>query len=202
MAGVEKLKERILEEARLQAQNNIKRAEEQASEIYKAAREEADIKSRAIIEKAQNDALERKKRIMSYAALEARKQRLKAKQEMVDEAFEKALDRLKSLSQKEYMGILADMIVKSVGDGGQEVILSQKDREAMGASLVETVNKKLEEKGVPGRVRLSDETRELGGGFILKAGNVEMNNSFEAVIRMQRERLEAEVVQVLFGEGV
>jgi len=37
MAGVEKIKERILEEARAQAEANIKRAEEEAAKIIEEA---------------------------------------------------------------------------------------------------------------------------------------------------------------------
>jgi len=38
MAGVEKIKERILEEARAQAEANIKRAEEEAAKIIEEAK--------------------------------------------------------------------------------------------------------------------------------------------------------------------
>ena len=202
MAGIEKLKERILEEARQQVHENLERAEKQASEIHNAASNEAEQKKKEILEKANRDAADRKKRIIAYAELEARKYKLQAKQEVIDEAFERAVARLNSLPAEEYLKILVRMVVDSVRTGNEEIILSKKDRSLIGGKLVDNVNSSLKEKGLSDGIRLSEETRDLNGGFILRSGNVEVNNSFEAVVKMQRDRLEAEVVKVLFEEGV
>ncbi|HHV29544.1 V-type ATP synthase subunit E [Acetivibrio mesophilus] len=198
MAGVEKLKERILEEARAQAEANIKRAQEEASKIIAAAQNDADAKKAQILEKAKNEAVDVKKRLKAMAELEARKKKLQARQEVVDEAFNKTLEKLNSLPDKEYEEIISRMVVSSIESGSEEIILSPRDKQRISAGFIEGINKKLSQRGIDGKIRLSEETKNISGGFILKSGNIEINNSFEAVIRMKREEVEAEVIKALF----
>lgn len=198
MAGLEKLKEKIIEEAHLTVQSNIDRARHEASEILESASNEADKKQKEIIEKAYKDAEDRKKRIKAYTELEGRKKRLEAKQDMVDATFNKVIGRLNSLPIDEYRGILIEMVVKLVETGDEEIILSKKDKESIGVDIVKVVNERLKSKGLKSEIRLADESVECNGGFILKAGDVETNNTFETMIRVRREHLEAEVVKALF----
>lgn len=199
MAGAEKLRERILEEARQQAQANVERAEKEAARIIQNAREDAADKNRKIMDRAGKEADERRKRLVSAAELEGRKQKLQAKQELIEEAFNKAIERLNSLPLEQYEEILANMVVNSVKTGDEEVILSGNDKSRLGIGFIENINRRLEAKGIKGSVRLSGEFRDIKSGFILKRGNVEVNNTFESIIRMQRDELEAEVVKVLFS---
>ena len=199
MAGAENLRERILEEARRQAQANIERAEKEAAQIIQAARQKAEDKSKSILEKAQREAEERRRRLISVAELEGRKQKLSTKQELIEEAFQKAVEKLNSLPDQRYREILTDMVISSVKSGDEEVIFSEKDRKRLGNKFIDNINKRLKGKGLKGDVKLSAETRDIDGGFILKKGNVEINNTFEALIRMRREELETEVVKVLFS---
>lgn len=201
MTGADKLKGKILEEAQQQAQNNIERARQKAADISSMALNEAERKRREIIEKAHAEAAEREIRIISYAELEARNQRLKAKQEVIEEAFEKAVARLKELPSDQYINILADMIVRAVSTGDEEIILSKEDKNRIGDNIVKVVNERLKASKIKGNLRLAEETRDIQGGFIMRSGDIEINNSLEAIIRMRRDKLEAEVVKMLFEEG-
>lgn len=201
MTGADKLKEKILEEARQQAKNNIERARQEAAGISNMALNEAEKRRREIIEKSRIEAAEREKRLISYAELEARNQRLKAKQEVVEEAFEKAIARLKELPSDQYINILADMIVGAVSTGDEELILSKEDKNRIGNDIVKLVNKRLKATKIKGNLRLAGETRDIQGGFIIRSGDIEINNSLEAIVKMRRDKLEAEVVKTLFGEG-
>ena len=46
---------------------------------------------------------------------------------------------------------------------------------------------------------LAEETRPMDGGFILSDGAVEVNCTFDTLIRLQRGALAGEVAKVLFG---
>ena len=157
MTGADKLKEKILEEARQQAKNNIERARQEAAGISNMALNEAEKRRREIIEKSRIEAAEREKRLISYAELEARNQRLKAKQEVVEEAFEKAIARLKELPSDQYINILADMIVGAVSTGDEELILSKEDKNRIGNDIVKLVNKRLKATKIKGNLRLAGE---------------------------------------------
>ena len=45
---------------------------------------------------------------------------------------------------------------------------------------------------------LSEETREIQGGFIMVDGDVEINCAFETLVRLQREKMEKKTAEVLF----
>ncbi|PQQ65585.1 V-type ATP synthase subunit E [Acetivibrio saccincola] len=198
MSGINKIKERILEEARLQAEETVKRAEEEASEIINSAKKEAEELKKQIIDKANSEALEVKKRLKAGAELEARKQRLQAKQEVVEEAFSQTIKKLNSLPDDQYFSIIVDLIVNSASNDSGEIILSGRDKERLPSDFEEKVNKNLSSKRSSGNFTISDETRDINGGFILKMGNVEINNSFDAIIRMKRNEIEADVIASLF----
>ena len=197
--GAEKIIARILEDARLKAENNIKEAEKQASDIINAAKEEAEKKRTVIIENALKNADEMEKRAISVAELEARKIKLKAKQEIITSVFEKAITALNSLPAETYAKILCNMIISSVAKGNEEVVLSIRDKERLGKEFIDDINRKLAEKGLKGDLRLSEQTANINGGFILKSGDIEMNNSFDALIKMKRNELEPEIIKILFG---
>lgn len=198
MSGADKLKDKIMEEARLQAEAILKKAEDEAAALIDAAEQEAAAKRKEIIEKAKLEAVEVKKRLIAVSELESRKQKLKAKQEMVDEAFNKALDKLGNLPLVEYQTILSEMIVNSITSGNEEIILRTSDRTQFSRDFIENINKKLAAKGIKGNVKLSEESRDIKSGFILKSGDIEINNSFEAIIRMKRDEIEPDVIKMLF----
>ena len=51
-----------------------------------------------------------------------------------------------------------------------------------------------------GLLTLAQETRKMRGGFVMLDNDVEINCTFETLVRLQREKLEKQVAQVLFPE--
>ncbi|TYQ14991.1 UNVERIFIED_CONTAM: V/A-type H+-transporting ATPase subunit E [Acetivibrio alkalicellulosi] len=198
MSGVNKIKERILEEAQLHAEENIKRAQKEASDIINNAKKDAEAKKNEILEKAKIEAVEVKKRLKAVAELEARKQRLQAKQEIVEEAFDLTIKKLNNMPDEQYNSIIFELIVNSIKNGSEEIILNERDKKRLPSDFVQEVNNKLSTRGIKVKVNLSDETRNINGGFILKLDDIEVNNSFDSIIRMKRDEIESEVIRSLF----
>ena len=48
---------------------------------------------------------------------------------------------------------------------------------------------------------VSEETRDISGGFILKDGRIEVNCTFDALVRAEREQTAGEVAKLLFPEA-
>ena len=48
---------------------------------------------------------------------------------------------------------------------------------------------------------VSEETRPIRGGFILKNGRIEVNCAFETMIRAERERTAGAVAKLLFPDA-
>ena len=164
-------------------------------EVVQAVQAQAEREAREIVDRGRRNADEREQRLASVAQLEARKMELAAKQEMLDRAFDQALEELCNLPEGEYVSLLANLAVKASSNGREAVILSKKDRTRYGKQVVTQANERLKD----GHLTLSEQTRNIKGGLILADGDVEVNCTFETLVRLQRGTLEREVAKVLFG---
>ena len=90
------------------------------------------------------------------------------------------------------------MLVSSIETGDEEVLLSDSGKSKISGDFIEVVNRALVQAGKKGNVKLSDAAANIKGGFILKSQGTEINNSFEALLRMYRDDIEPKVAQILF----
>jgi V/A-type H+-transporting ATPase subunit E len=199
MTGSEKLKEKILSEAGGEAEQLLSAAKQRAAQAVTRGEQQAESKRKALLEQARLQAEERRRRARTIAGLEARKAILAAKEEMIEETFSKALIRLQRLPAKDYQEIILPMLLVAAQSGNEEVIISPDDSERFTPEFLAKVNKELAGQGKQGNLKLAAETRRLQGGFVLRAGELEINSSFDALLRMQREQLEPEVAAALFA---
>jgi len=199
MTGTEKIKSRILEGARAKAAEIEEQARQEADAVMKQAEQEASLKRAEILKKAETDSQEVYRRLLSSAALEGRKELLRAKQEMVEAAFRGALERIVNLPDKEYQKLMEDMAVNAAQKNGGEIFLTERDHKRLDKEFLNNVNKRLQAAGVNGKLVLSKDTIRSSGGFILKSGDMEVNSTLEILFEMLRPELENEVVKILFG---
>lgn len=199
MSGANKLKEKILAEANSQAEEVLAEARKKAADILAKGEEEAAAKKAAVLELARTQAEERRRRAQTIAELDARKAILAAKEGLIEDTFTQALSRLSQMDQKTFEDLMYPMLLAASQTGTEEIIVSQADRKRFTPEVLDRVNKALAQQGKAGNLVLSGETREMQGGFILRAGDVEINNSFDSILRMQRDQLEPEVATILFS---
>ncbi|WP_130870679.1 V-type ATP synthase subunit E [Intestinimonas massiliensis (ex Afouda et al. 2020)] len=194
MDGIEKITGRIAEDAGREIDSLLADARRQADEITARYEAQARRESEDIISRGKRNADERVERLASVAQLDARKLELAAKQEMLARAYDLALEQLLNLPEKEYVALLADLAVKASSTGREAVIFSQKDRTRYGKAVVTQANERLGD----GHLTLSEQTRPIKGGLILSDGDVEVNCTFETLVRLQRGEMDREVAKVLF----
>ncbi|MDD6212419.1 MAG: V-type ATP synthase subunit E [Clostridiales bacterium] len=186
--SIEKITARILQDARSDADALKKGAEEEAAAAMETARMKAGNLEMEMAARAKKDAAVLLERKNSVAELEARKMRLAAKQELIEESFAKAMEELNALPDSEYKAfLLAHMAPYHEG----EVILNARDKKRLGRELAEA----LKDSGLT----VSEDTADIQGGFILRQGNVSMNGSLEAILDGQKKQITAEIAKVLFS---
>ena len=196
MNGLEKLTGQIDADVQKEIDAALVQARSQAQEIQSWYESQAQIQVEAIRRKGQQDAVFRQERLVDEAKMQARRDILATKQELIGRAFDLALEKLLEMPGKEYVALLADLAVKASSTKKEAVIFSQKDRTRYGKTVVTQANEKLG----GGHLTLSEQTRPIKGGLILQDSQVETNCSFEVLIHLQRNTLSAEVAQVLFKE--
>ena len=195
MNGIEKITQRIGQDAQGEIDQILADAKAQAADI--AAQYDARAKKEAqdIVHRGERNVAEREERLASVAQMETKKQTLAVKQEMLDKAFDLALDKLCALPEAEYTALLAKLAAASAPAGQGQLIFSQKDRTRVGKAVVTAANEALPGGG---RLTLSEQTRPIRGGFILSDGDVEVNCAFETLVRLQRGEISGEVAKALF----
>ncbi|MDR1438873.1 MAG: hypothetical protein LBJ10_02315 [Clostridiales bacterium] len=198
-AGVARIKERILAEARLSADESLRAARQQAEAVALKAEEDSARQTELILSKADRDAAAREKRLVSVAELEGRKKRLSAKQALIEELFAEAIARLNALPPAEYERLLVGMVAQSAS-GGEEIVVSEGDAGKLSGGFAAEANKAMAAAGKPGGLSLSPERRDIGGGFVLRTGEIEINNSFRSIAKIQNDSLEALAVKMLFAQ--
>lgn len=82
--------------------------------------------------------------------------------------------------------------------GSEELVLSAKDREKLGTAVLKKAGDALAAKGLNAALTLSDDTREMVGGIVLRRDGIEINCSIDALVDMQRGILTADVAAALF----
>ena len=197
MNGIEKITQMIQSEAQTQIDGVLAKAREEAAQI--AARYEAQAQAEAaeLAAKQQRAAAEREERLISAARMEARKVALAARQELVDKAYDLALEKLCAMPEKTYVETVAQLLAQAAPNGQGEVILNPQVSASMGPAIVERANALIG----GGKLTLSKTAREIRGGFILKCGNVEVNGTFETLVRLQRTQNAGAVAKQLFPEA-
>lgn len=185
--------ERILSDANAQAEEVITQAkadaEKSAGDVLAAAEKQAA----EISAKAQTDAAELIKRKDAVCELEMRKAQLGVKREMIDAAFNEASVELTRINEKQYSGMMLKLLENCAGLGDGEVKVAP-----IYADCFEGLLEKVE-KSTGAKIKLAGKDDELEGGFIYSAGGMEVNCSFESILRQQRDTLEMGVHDLLFG---
>ncbi len=198
MTGIENITGRIQADADAEIaqirQDAASQVEQIEADYEKLARREAD----EILAKGERAADERGKRLVSAAQMESKKMILAAKQEVLDEAFALALQKLLKLPEAEYVDLLAKLIEKASSTGREQVILNQADRARYGVRACVKANELLEAQGKTGGITLSEQTRDIQGGLLLSDGAIEVNCAFETLVRLVRSEITGEVSKVLF----
>ena len=187
-------------EADAQAKRLLDEARQRADSVVAHGEREGAAKRDALLAQARSQAEERKHRALTISGLDARKQILSAKEELIEDTFNQALARLRSLDREKYRELIFPMILAAAQQGNEELIVSPDQRDYFDASFLGKINEALRLQGKKGEIALAGETRPLKGGFILRAGEVELNNSFDSLLRMQRDLLEPAVAGMLFAE--
>lgn len=193
MNGLEKIVARMEADTQAACDALAASAAENAAAILRDCQAQADAAAQDSAQRAAAQAAAHLEHLNGSSQLACRQRVLAAKQQLIDETFARTAQALTALPQAEYVDLLASLAAEN-GSGDEELLLSKADRDAVGAAVVEAANAKK-----PGAAfHLSEETRDTGGGLVLRRGRVELNCSFTEKLRQLRQEESSAVAQLLF----
>ena len=221
MNGLEKITNRILDEARAEAEAIINGARKESEAIRAEYEAKADAIKLRISDDAEREGFDLIARAKAASANEKRSAVLRMQSRILDVTFESAKKQIRSQNDEQYTktltGLLSAALTEQVkieretlelyGEeeitrtDAYEVILNAHDRDRYGETVVRETRAKLRgtlEDGVLEKLCLADAVASIEGGLILRCGSIETNCSLELIFEQLRADLEGEVSHALF----
>ncbi len=186
----ENIVSKIISEAEERAERTVSDAARKAEESAAKARREAEESAAERLAQATVRAEANARQREISARLEIRRIELDQKHKVVDGVFDKALQILVSLPEKEYVGFIQSLLER-YAEAGDVVVLSGNCKYRASVEKLPIMC----EKGLV----LSKEAGRFAGGVMLVGGACDKNLSFEALVATAKEQKQAEVAAALFG---
>lgn len=121
---------------------------------------------------------------------------LAAKVELIDEAIEKTIKKLRSMPENEYFELLIKLAERHMQPDKGIISLGRNDLSRVPSDFEQKLNDIAQKKG--GSIALSKEIADIDDGFILSYGLISENCSFRAIIEAEKEDVRDTAARELF----
>ena len=193
MNGIDKIAARIVSDAQQEALALKAETQARAAELKENADKHAAELRQALLAEGDAEAEKQYALLVASSETEARKETLRVKQDLLSEAFDRAVLHLRNMDAGRYVKLLASLAQKASETGHEEIILNPEDRAKYGEALMDAV------KSAGMKLTLSEETRPIVGGLILYQGRIEVNCALDTLADLHRSELSGEAARLLCG---
>ena len=189
---------KIAENAEQERDRLLREAMLEADSVRQAGGLDARVLSEDLERRSRERADRERERILTLTRLECRKKLLAAKQACLDKVFDKVRQRFTEMPPEQYREILKGILRNAQPDGDEELVPATSQRDLYTSEFMNELNASL--GNPPGHITLSEESRDMLGGFVLSKGRHEDDCSLESLMARLREELEPETANILFSE--
>ena len=200
-SGTDKIVSSIMSEAQEKADTIMQEANAEIATINANAEKTAESEKNKILDNGKKQSDMRYQQIISEAKMNARRAELGAKEEVIEAAFDKASEELKSIASSgsdEYDDSLSKMIKEAVDElGSNDLIiqLNEADTNKFKSQLDSSSTFQIDDS----KFQLGEPIDAIGGAIVkTKSGDIEVNNTIESRLERFRSVLRSEVANVLF----
>ena len=204
-AGTEKIVSSILNDAQIKADSVSEEAEKESISILTEGENIALMEKNHILEDGKKQSNMKYQQIISEAKMNSRRMGLEAREEVIEESFKKAEEKLKEIAfseSAEYKKSLIEIITEAGQEiGGGELIVSLKLEDVSKIKdSIPSIEEELKDKtGNETNIEIGDNINTIGGAILkTKNGDIEVNNTIEARLLRFKKSLRSEVAKVLF----
>jgi len=179
----------ITDEAKAEAEKIKQEGKKKIEAIEEESRQKIKTEEKKIDDSIEKEAQKVVDRAAFESNIKERNKIVSLKQEIVDEVFDKVLEKIKELGDNEYSAVMKKLIadLPEVESGYITPIAGKED----------LTRKALQDSGK--NYSISDSSIEGAGGFVFKSKDIEVDNRFEELLKGLREELEIEISNKLFG---
>ena len=183
--------EKIIEQIKKDSEEEIKRiladAEKRREENILIAKKEAETEAKKILENGRKVNKNKKKILISKAKQESKKQIIKTKEEIIEECFIKAQQKLSQIKDKEYENLLKKLIQKGI--------------EKLGKNCIVLISRESDKKIVEHHgLKIVGKT-DATGGIILKSvdGRITLDYTLDGILKREKQKIRIKVGKLLFS---
>lgn len=187
MEGLDKIRESVLKRAALAADKILDEAKADAEAIMARAEEEANRLNDELDQELSRRRAGAITRASAMGELEQRRVLLEARQKLITETFEKAMAKL-AASNSEVRKKFYLRLLENVAANGQTITFSKAD-ESLAADVVKA-------SGFDLNITEADDS--FSGGFILREGRVRWRYTFEDILEADRDSYLELVASILY----
>ncbi|RLF91053.1 V-type ATP synthase subunit E [Thermococci archaeon] len=198
MSGAELIIQEINREAEQKIKYILEEAQKEAKKIKEEAKRKAEARAEWILRKAKTQAELEKQRIIANARLEVRRKKLAVQEKLIQEVIEEVKKRLRELPQEEYFETIKVLLKSAVQELGEKKI-----RVYSNEATLSLIASRIDEL----KAGLGDVSIEIGeaietiGGVVVEneAGDIRIDNTFEARMERMESEIRSKIAKVLFG---
>jgi len=195
MSGIDRIYDKIINDAKEQADKRLDEAKQKISVMKKAVKEQLDEKKQEQIELAEKEAENIIKRAVANRNLEGKKQLLSVKQKVISKVFETAHVELMNMPENDLLKMYKNLIIGSLEKGKNEIMLNEDDAKAIGQKLIDLLEKDIDSNF---RVSLSSHFIQDDKGVIVRNENIYSNSVFSSILKYKKQELETDIMKILF----
>ena len=171
-------------------------AKKKVSEVQEQTQTRIAKQKQDAIERATNDGILMRDRMLRMAELENKKALLTKKRQIMDDVFAKALDKLEDEPKENLEQFFLSLVI-SVANGDETFLVGDKNASWYSDSFLEKANVALKKEGKTGGLTKGNDAIS-GVGFALQKDGTKINCTMRDLLHQSRMRLETEVAQILF----
>ena len=184
--SAEKIIERITQDAEKQIHDIIHEAKKQSESITKNAKVDADKEAESILQKGILESENQKKIQISKATQDIKRDLMNAKEEIIEQCFTQALDKLASLTDNQYRKLVTMLI--------------QAGKKRLGENCILSVSRSIDKEIAQQEGIAVQGTIPSIGGIIMQSadGKITIDSTFERLLNRKKDDIRIQVGKLLF----
>jgi len=182
----------ILEKIKKETEAKINKIQEETRAKIKELEADSDkkiaIEKEKILSRARKQAGKKNKQAQIKISLETKKLILAQRQSIIDQVWQLVLEDLSHLDNQQYSELINDLLIKCPKEKGK--IMAARGREEITENIIKKNNRDY---------LLADESLNVSGGFIYSSDKIEINATFEELIKEMKEKNNVDLIKILFN---
>lgn len=197
MTGLDRILETITSQGEDKIDKLLFEADSKAQRISEQILSEAQKEYNETLEAAEKRKTRNTENARSSAKSISSRQILALKSEIIDEAADSAVEKIISMSDKDYFALMYRLVSSHLHSGKGVIVFNKRDKDRMPEDFLKKANSLKEGASL----EVSDTCADINGGFILIYGEIEENCSLDALRNEKRDEIRDEAARILFGKG-